>query len=209
MAKRRKSVFAKSSTDINKMTLSELQSFIKKATPYMVNKARRLSKSKYAAFSSTLEHIDYARTNDTNYGVSGEGMNLPQFIANVGKHGITNTNLTQVRKSALLLASVARSTETPADLAKSFTMTEEEIENLLRSRNADRAAREFKKLTDSKEGLNSLRKYINNNLESILLRYGSDEDGIDIRDIVENYGEETDEFYLELFKKIKEVKGIA
>lgn len=212
----RKSKFAVGYVNINKMTLPQLQAYVKKATPYMERKVKGLAASKFADFSDTLQYLQGESMRAGLYGASDtignalvDEINLkhdPELALKALLEGEKTPD--QLRRAARLINVIASEQEQPAQMAKAYIATAQDIKTILGSWGYDDAAKMIGELASTPKGLNNLRAWWKAYQDEIFeyLGSGDDDDNLDIVYYKDKYGEDTEQFYIELFKRINELQ---
>ena len=214
----RKSKFFKGYVAIEKMTEGELSSYVKKSRPYMIKKIAGLARSKYSYFSKAVEQVQLEAYRSGYYGVEKGDMKEtllfnPQtetyerdVVGALAKlTGGTNKTLDQLRRTAHLLDYIAKQEEQPAKIASEYMMAGEEIRTMLQHWGYNAASNKLQEILTHPKGLKTLRDFWSKYQDELFEDYSSGEDEVNIRYYVDTYGEDTEQFYLELFKHIAEL----
>lgn len=211
----RKSKFFKGYVAIERMTEPELANYIKKSRPYMMKKIAGLAGSKYSYFSKAVEQVQLESYRSGRYGVEpGELKGTLTFNPRTGDFdrdvvgalailtGGSNKTLDELRRTAHLLDYIAKQEEQPARMASEYMMAGEEIRNVLENWGYEAASNKLQEILTHPKGLKTLRDFWNKYQDTVFAEFYSGEGEVDIRYYVDTYGENTEEFYLELFKNI-------
>ena len=208
----RKSKFAIGFTTINQMSIPELKEYIKKARPYMIRKVKGLKASEFSYFSDVVQFIDTEAEKPSLYGITHD------YLKGTGAKGNRNTveafkrltnipNATprQLQKMAQMINYAATKTDQPAEMAKRYVAKADDIKRILEYWAYDDAAKMLNELMRKPKGLQTFRDFWKNYQDELFEAFNSGEDEVNIRYYVDTYGENTEEFYLELFKHINEL----
>lgn len=222
MAKRKKSKLYVGYTNIESMTIQDLQGYIKKATPYVRRKVQGLAKSKYAGFSKSIQFLQSESDNYNLYGISAKQMSeistydTAKLTAKRDAVDIydlltdtTGKSPSQLKKTAHMLNYISGQFEQPSALARKYVVTGEEMANILKEMGYDDAAKEIDELSKSARGVTAMRDWWKIHQSEIwsMVGSGDDEDDINIRYYADTYGEDSSEFFRHLFKRINELKN--
>lgn len=211
----RKSKFNIGFMKINKMSIPELEEYIKKAKPYTERKVKGLATSKFSDFSDVVQYVQQEAKRAGLYGADNR---IGQALTNPIDYNHDPTKATQIllegsktpdqlRRTARFINYISAVNEQPSQMAKQYIATAKDIETILGSWGYDDAAKAFGELASTKKGLNNLRAWWTAYQDDVFAMIGSGdgEEDLDIRYYVDTYGEDTQQFYIELFKRINEL----
>ena len=200
---------------INQMSVKELEAYVKKAKPYTVRKVKGLAASDYAYFSDVLSYVRGEAHRASLYGAEGKiGQALINHIDD--KHDpVKATQILiegsktpeELRRTARFINYISSINEQPAKMAKEYIATAQDIKTILTEWGYDDASKMLGEILENPKGLATIRDFWREFQDELFADYasGDGEDGVNITYYRDTYGENTEQFYLELFKHINEL----
>lgn len=205
---RRKSSFYRLPSQIKEMTVPELKSYIKKATPYMVRKVRNIEQSDYAGWSNTIDYLEEQEVTHTKYHLTDRDLinaskNHAAFVSRVSDSALRNgVSARQLQDTAMFLNKIAKENESASMLANQFGYDMEQITDWFVDNGLPRTAESISDMFKTKKQKSAGNKWLNKVINALMDEYGSDENGIlDITYYKTNYTD-SEEFTKEALEQI-------